>query len=469
MIVMNNLKEDGRGFLRGLESFFEVFVFTLMYYFFWRHGYDDGIFPAYHFNGKYVLMGVYAVILITLFRSLDCFKFGQSKGTDLAVGHTIGLFGTNFVTYFQLSLIANHMVSPVPLLILLVAQVAIAMVLIILYKNLFYRLFRPRNMLLIYGREDSITLKLKMDTRTEKYNVSGLIPATEDLKKILSEIKKYDAVVLSDVHAELRNDILKYCYQEGIVVYLAPKLTDILIRGGKNMNLFDTPLLYIKQTGLTIGSRIVKRAMDLVLSFIALGILSPVMLFVAIAIKCEDGGPILYKQKRLTIGEKEFEIYKFRSMRPDAEKFTGAVLASENDPRITKVGKFIRATRLDEIPQIINIFKGDMSFVGPRPERRKFVDEFCKEMPEFAYRTKVKGGLTGYAQIYGKYNTSSYDKLRLDLMYIENYSLLLDIKLLILTVKIIFSKESTEGIDVAEMNKERVEEIIRNQKQTKAE
>jgi len=319
-------------------------------------------------------------------------------------------------------------------------------------------------MLLIYGREDAVTLKLKMDTRTEKYNVSGLISAKENFQKIIGEVQKYDAVILNDVNAELRNDILKYCYQEGIVVYLAPKLTDILIRGGKNMNLFDTPLLYVKQTGLSLGNRFVKRLIDIILSCIALIVLSPVMLIVAIAIRCEDGGPAFYKQKRLTVGDKEFEIYKFRSMRPDAEKFTGAIMASENDPRITKVGKFIRATRLDELPQLINIFKGEMSFVGPRPERRQLAEKYCKEMPEFAYRTKVKGGLTGFAQVYGKYNTSCYDKLRLDLMYIENYSLLLDIKLLILTVKVVFSKESTEGIDVAEKRKDLVDRIIKEQK-----
>jgi len=460
---MKNIKEDGRVLLRGLESFVEVFLLTVLYYLFWRHGYNTG-FPPYLFNGKYVLMGVYSLVLITLFRSLDCFKFGQAKGAELAIGQALALLGTNFLTYFQLSLIANRMVSPLPLLFLSLVQIVLSMILIIIFKNVFYRLFHPRKMLLIYGREDAVTLKLKMDTRTEKYNVSGLISAKENFQKIIGEVQKYDAVILNDVNAELRNDILKYCYQEGIVVYLAPKLTDILIRGGKNMNLFDTPLLYVKQTGLSLGNRFVKRLIDIILSCIALIVLSPVMLIVAIAIRCEDGGPAFYKQKRLTVGDKEFEIYKFRSMRPDAEKFTGAIMASENDPRITKVGKFIRATRLDELPQLINIFKGEMSFVGPRPERRQLAEKYCKEMPEFAYRTKVKGGLTGFAQVYGKYNTSCYDKLRLDLMYIENYSLLLDIKLLILTVKVVFSKESTEGIDVAEKRKDLVDRIIKEQK-----
>ena len=186
----------------------------------------------------------------------------------------------------------------------------------------------------------------------------------------------------------------------------------------------------------------------------------PFMLVIAAAIKLEDGGPVFYKQKRLTLNGREFNILKFRSMIVDAEKYAGAVLAEDNDPRITKIGKLIRATRLDELPQILNILKGDMSIVGPRPERKCFADEFAKEIPEFEYRLKVKGGLTGYAQIYGKYNTSAYDKLRLDLMYIENYSIVLDIKLMLLTLRIMFSKDSTEGIDKAREREKQRDELI---------
>ena len=201
--------------------------------------------------------------------------------------------------------------------------------------------------------------------------------------------------------------------------------------------------------------------MDIVLSAAALLVASPFMLGVAAAIKLEDGGPVFFRQKRLTRGGREFEILKFRSMIVDAEKYAGAVLATENDPRITRVGKFIRATRLDELPQLLNILKGDMSIVGPRPERKCLADEISKEVPEFDFRLKVRGGLTGYAQIFGKYNTSAYDKLRLDVMYIENYSLLLDIRLIILTLRIIFSKDSTEGVDVAAENERMADELLR--------
>ena len=166
----------------------------------------------------------------------------------------------------------------------------------------------------------------------------------------------------------------------------------------------------------------------------------------ALAIKLQDGGPAVYKQKRLTIEGRKFYVYKFRSMRVDAEKDGVARLACDGDSRVTPVGQFIRKVRLDELPQLFNILKGDMSIVGPRPERPEIARQYEAEIPEFRYRLRVKAGLTGYAQIFGKYNTTPYDKLKLDLHYIQNYSLMLDVKLIIQTVKILFMRESTEGI-----------------------
>ena len=171
------------------------------------------------------------------------------------------------------------------------------------------------------------------------------------------------------------------------------------------------------------------------------------MILTGLAIKHYDGGPIFYKQERFTLNGKKFFVYKFRSMIVNAESKSGAVLASKNDSRITPIGKFVRATRLDELPQFINVLKGDMSLVGPRPERPEIAEDYYKTLPEFGYRLKTKAGLTGYAQLYGKYNTTPYDKLQLDLMYIQNYSLFLDIKLILMTIKIMFMKESTEGVD----------------------
>ena len=371
----------------------------------------------------------------------------------------ISLFVVNFLTYFQLCLIVNAMIPVGPMLLLLLTEIVVAVALIYVYTELYYKLYAPHDMLLVYGNKRGIGLKIKMDSRRDKYNVSKLMNIDEGLEAVCRETRKHDAVILTDIPAQTRNDILKYCYRYRIRTYVAPKLTDIMLRGAKNNTLFDTPLLMVKGTGLTPVQRIIKRAMDLVLCGIAMIPVAPVMLIIAAAIKIEDGGPVFYKQKRLTRGGREFEILKFRSMIVDAEKYAGAVLASEDDPRITKVGKVIRAARLDELPQLINILKGDMSIVGPRPERKCLAEEISKEIPEFCFRLKVRGGLTGYAQIYGKYNTSAYDKLRLDMMYIENYSPLLDIRLIILTLRIIFSKDSTEGIDVAMENQRRADAL----------
>ncbi len=458
--------EDTKGFVRVAETLLEVLILTLLYYIVWMKGYD----PAYFaYKGKYVLMGVYAVLTYVFFQNSECTMFGHLSRVDLVIGQIIALFLVNFITYFQLCLIDNSMLSPAPIVVLYGIEIVVSVVLVNVYAGLYHKLYAPHNMLLIYGHKRGISLKIKMDSRRDKYHISKLINVEEGFDAICAEIPKYDAVILNDVPAQQRNDILKFCYRNRVRTYVAPKLTDIMLRGAKNNSLFDTPLLLVKGTGLTPAQRVAKRMMDLVLCGIAMIPAAPIMLIIAAAIKLEDGGPVFYKQKRMTKYGREFDILKFRSMIVDAEKYAGAVLATGDDPRITKVGKITRATRLDELPQILNILKGDMSIVGPRPERKVIADEYCKDIPEFAYRLKVKGGLTGYAQIYGKYNTSAYDKLRLDLMYIENYSILLDIKLIILTLRIIFSKDSTEGIDVAAENERLAQalyESLENQEKT---
>ena len=450
--------EDMKGFVRVAETLLEILILTLAYYIVWMKGYDLAYFA---YKGKYVLMGVYAVLLYALFLNSECTMFGQLHRGDLIMGQIISICLVNAITYLQLCLIANGILPLTPMLALTAADIVIAIVLILLYTSLYHRLYAPHDMLLIYGHRRGVELKIKMDARKDKYNISGLISSDEGYDKIIQEIPKYDAVVINDVPAQLRNDLLKYCYRYRVRTYVSPKLTDIMLRGARNITLFDTPLLLVKGTGLTPAERVTKRAMDILISAIVLLILSPLMLLIAAAIKLEDGGPVFFRQKRLTRNGREFDILKFRSMVVDAEKYAGAVLATDNDPRITRVGRIIRPFRLDELPQLINILKGDMSVVGPRPERKVIADEYCKDIPEFAYRLKVRGGLTGYAQIYGKYNTSAYDKLRLDLMYIENYSLLLDIKLMILTIRILFSKESTEGVDKAKENKKLADELLK--------
>ena len=263
-------------------------------------------------------------------------------------------------------------------------------------------------------------------------------------------ILEYNAVVLCDLPAEARNMIMKYCYQMSVRTYVTPKISDILFRSADDIHLFDTPLLLSRNQGPDIVQVFLKRAFDIIASILGIILASPFMLIIAICIKLYDRGPVLYKQARLTKDEREFMIYKFRSMRVDSEK-DGARLAAKGDQRVTPIGKVIRNIHFDELPQLFNILKGDMSLVGPRPERKVIADQYTERIPEFPFRCKVKAGLTGYAQVYGKYNTTPYDKLKLDLTYIENYSLWLDLKIILLTFKILFQKESTEGVDVDQM------------------
>ena len=259
------------------------------------------------------------------------------------------------------------------------------------------------------------------------------------------EVAPYQAVIFYEVSSKKRSEVIWYCMQSRKSLYITPQLSEITMEGFGARHLIDTPMMKYEYRSERFWYNLVKRVVDILLSLTALILLSPLLLLTALAIKLEDRGPVFYKQKRCTKNGEVFEILKFRSMIVDAEKGGKSIPCRSGDPRITRVGRVIRKLRIDEFPQIINVLKGDMSIVGPRPERIEHVEEYTKEIPEFSYRLRVKGGLTGYAQIYGKYNTSPYDKLRLDLQYIEKQSILLDLKLILLTIKIMFVPESTEG------------------------
>ena len=453
-------RESTKGLVRGIETFIEVLILSVIYYIIWNEFYNEGPVPLYLGKGKYILMGIYGLLTFLFFKNTDGFQFGDLRRTDLGLAQWIGVLITNTITYFQLCLIANQMLSPIPILLLMSIDVVVTTVFVYVYVYMYRHTYAPHRMIMVFGTDAALSLKIKLDSRWDKYRIRKLISVDEGLEKICQEIVKYEAVVINDVPAQIRNDILKFCYKNQIRAYIVPKITDVILRGAKDVSLFDTPIFLVKGTGLTITQKALKRFMDIVICLIAMIPAAPIMLIIALAIKLEDRGPVFYKQRRATINGKTFDILKFRSMIVDAEKLGISIPATGDDPRITKVGKVIRALRVDELPQILNILKGDMSIVGPRPERVEHVEEYTKEIPEFEYRLKVKGGLTGYAQIYGKYNTNAYDKLRMDLLYIENYSILLDIKLILTTIRIMFQKESTEGFDKASENEELVKELI---------
>jgi exopolysaccharide biosynthesis polyprenyl glycosylphosphotransferase len=288
-----------------------------------------------------------------------------------------------------------------------------------------------------------------MSLRDDKYMICKAISITDGIDVAIREIENYEAVIICDIDHSVKSILVKYCFANHKRAYITPSTSDIIMRSAHDVTLFDTPLILCRNSGMTFEQRLVKRTFDVVVSLVALVPCSVVMLFCAIAIKLEDGGKVLYKQTRLTQNGKEFTIYKFRSMVEDAEKH-GPQLAQDDDDRITKVGKVLRKYRLDEIPQLINILKGDMSFVGPRPERPELTKQYEKTMPEFEFRLNAKAGLTGYAQVTGRYDTTPYDKLKMDLMYIENYSILLDIQIIFMTVKIVLFPVKTNSEELGE-------------------
>ncbi len=451
--------QDLKGVFRKVEGCLEIIFLSVVYYAIWRSTYRTDDMSSFYGNWKVVLILIYAFLLFLVFYMCDSFKYGHRKLSEVIVSQWISVIIVDFITYFQLCLINTRLLSPLPMLLILFLDGIIALLCSIVFARIYHNIYVPKNMVMIFGNEKAVDLKFKMDERPDKYCVTKVVPYTVGFERLREEIAGHDAVVINDVPAQVRNDLLKYCYTNQVRTYVVPKISDIIVRGGEEISLFDTPLYLVKGRGLNLAQSFFKRALDIVLCIIALIPGLPIMGIVALAIKLDDHGPVFYRQKRVTKNGRAFDILKFRSMVVNADKIT-VNLASESDPRITKVGRVIRTLRLDELPQILNILKGDMSWVGPRPEQVSYTEEFIKEMPEYALRTKVKGGLTGYAQIYGKYNTSPYDKARLDLMYIENYSLFLDIKLIFMTVQIMFKKESTEGIDVAEQREQMREQLL---------
>lgn len=437
--------------LLGLVMQTAVYVYIwLELYYPIVNNYNRGL--KFHRNGHLLLIGIYLVLLFFFMNTYGGFKVGYLKPMDVFLSQVFSILIVNVITYFQISLMNNWMVRADYFVAATAIQLAMALVWTWVCNTVYRRVFPPRKMLLIHGDRDIEDILQKFASRKDKYKISKCIDIKEGFWKLEEEISVgYGAVVLWDIPTTERNRILKYCYSRSIRVYMMPKITDVLVKGSDQLHLFDTPIFLTREYALTVEQRIAKRFIDIACSLLLLIIMSPFMLLTAILIKCYDGGPVLYKQIRCTRDAKEFLIMKFRSMRVDAEQDGVARLASKNDDRITPVGKFIRAVRIDELPQLFNILKGDMSFIGPRPERPEIIEQYVEDMPEFAFRTKVKAGLAGYAQVYGKYNTTPYDKLKLDLTYIENYSVWLDLKLMLLTLKILIKPESTEGIETTQV------------------
>lgn len=449
-------KDAYKNIVKILESLCLLLCFVGTFAWIWYEKIGHYRWQTFENKGNMLVIMVYAAVLILFMSALGGFLIGTYRKSSVALSQIIALVGTDVVMYVVLILVIGNTSSigrlTVNMLGLLAVQIVISMILIVVETNLFRKIYPPKRMIVVYENKAPEHIIQKFAVREDKYTIESSVKADSNWKTNMQEAGVYEAVLLYDITSQYRNDILKYCFENDIQTYIVPKISDILVRNATELNLFDTPVLEIKNSEITIEQRFLKRLMDIVISLAGIIITSPIILVTAIAIHVYDKGPVFFKQNRCTMNGEVYQIYKFRSMIVDAEKDGVARLATENDDRITPIGHFIRKTRIDEIPQFFNILKGDMSVVGPRPERPEIIAEYCKEFPEFSYRTKMKAGLTGYAQVYGKYNTTSYDKLKWDLMYIQKFSILLDLKLIIMTVKIVFMKESTEGLEDGQVN-----------------
>nr|WP_318684933.1 exopolysaccharide biosynthesis polyprenyl glycosylphosphotransferase [uncultured Acetatifactor sp.] len=430
----------------------EIYIF---YLYFENHFSYSVVEPLQGFwiRGTIVEVSFYGAILLLLSSMYGGMRLGYLKNAEIIFSQVFSTLLANILIYVELSIMAREPFEPRMFIVMMMEQTLVVIIYINIANRIYRAVFPPRKLLLIHGDRPIQTICSKFESRKDKYVITKTIHIKEGYDVLCRAILQCyqrgecNAVIIGDISVEDRNLLLKFCYAHSVRIYIMPKITDVILMGAEELHVFDTPLLLTREYSLTMEQRLAKRAVDVICSLLLLLLASPFMAVTAIAIKLYDHGPVLYKQIRCTKDQRQFYIMKFRSMRTDAEKDGVARLASKNDSRITPIGKIIRKCRIDELPQLLNILKGDMSFIGPRPERPEIIAQYMEIMPEFAFRMKVKAGLAGFAQVYGKYNTSPYDKLKLDLTYIENYSLWLDLKLMLLTLKVLFWPDSTEGVE----------------------
>ena len=433
--------------MRGLKLLHYV-VSIVLFAIIWLLYYDNKYGTANHMKGKLVLYFFYAVVLFLLNRTYDVYNVGYNKVSDNVYAQTLSQVISAGMIWVVSLLMFMKLTNPLPLIGLCVLLLWWNILWCWKANRVYQKMDKSRRTVIIYRDQEDLNKLEEIKKLHHKFDIQKYIEdPKDDYKTLEKELDGFEAIIVSGVNANLRNGIAKYCIEKGVLGYIFPHVGDIIMQGAYHMRNFSVPIMSVRRVEPTPEYLFIKRAFDIIMSVLATIILSPLFGVTALAIKLYDQGPIFYKQVRLTKDGKQFEILKFRSMRTDAEKDGVARLSTgDKDDRITPVGKLIRACRIDELPQLINIIKGEMSIVGPRPERPEIAAQYEAEMPAFSLRLQVKAGLTGYAQIYGKYNTKPYDKLEMDLMYINKMSVVEDLRLMFATVGILFKKESTEGV-----------------------
>ena len=397
-----------------------------------------------------VTMVTFIVLGIALMSVYGGYAVGTQKSKPIVHSMALATIITDLVTHLQLSIMNtsqfnnDHFVYETPHLLLLVMVLQVIVIVFFSYFGnfIYFSLEPPERCCVISSSRESLgSIIPKIKRFKKQYNITETV--RYDSPKVLDVIARNDTVFLYDVPTRERTSLTDYCYQTQTNLYYNFEMIDVVSQGAKYVTLDDKSLVMHMAKDLTMEQRIIKRLMDISISLFALVLTSPIMLVCAVAIKAEDGGKVFYKQKRLTKYGRVFQVYKFRTMKEENSIHKSV---TENDDRITKVGNILRKFRIDELPQMLNILKGDMTVVGPRPEMLENVEKYTSDLPEFSYRLRMKAGLTGLAQISGKYNTSPKDKLVMDLMYIENYSIWQDLKLIFQTITVFLkASESTEA------------------------
>ena len=430
-----------------------VGLFAAAWFRFRYHGLVNPAEIGFRYN--YFVIIAYAVVLLFFCRTYNAYSLGYNRIRSLLFSLITSQLFSCVGVYVAISIAWNHFYSPAALIVLLIVQIVFDVIWAYFANKYFFRQNPARKTILIYrdDRDRKRFGNLAGKSGERLYKIKKELKFNGEFDDIKEMLEGYDAIFVAGVNSRCRNGILKYCKETGTPGFFLPHVGDIIMQEAMHIQAFDSPLMLVDRKEVDLEFAILKRAFDIFSSALGLVVLSPVLLVTAAAIKIYDGGPALYRQIRLTKDGKEFRICKFRSMRVDAEKDGVARLSSgDDDDRITPIGKFIRKCRIDELPQLWNILIGDMSVVGPRPERPEIANQYYETMPDFKLRLQVKAGLTGYAQVYGKYNTDPYEKLEFDLMYINDMNILTDLQLMFATFKILFSSESTEGIEEGQTN-----------------
>ena len=412
---MSKFKHD---LLLRIVKIADAVLVTIPFALCWLLYYASRVDSPFYAKGNVLMIALFFVLYIIFGRVYDAFLMSMNRISETIYSQALAAMVADGIMYIVIWLLSKHLPNLLPGIVAIAGQIALAAVWAYNANHWYFKTFKPQRTAIIYDERTGMTKLIEEYGLKGKYDVQKTATARDCVADV-TMLAGMQTVFLSGIRSHDRNIIIKYCIANDINVLVIPRIGDTLMSGAHHMHMFHLPMLSVKRYAAQPEYLFMKRALDILLSRVAIIITSPIFIVTAIAIKIYDHGPVFYKQCRLTKDGKTFNVLKFRSMRVDAEKDGVARLSTgDKDDRITPVGKFIRKCRIDELPQLFNILASDLTIVGPRPERPEIAKEYEKELPEFALRLQAKAGLTGYAQVYGKYNTTPYDKLQMDLMYI---------------------------------------------------